>query len=470
MKRYFKELDERAGVKPDKNPENPPKDELKPDVNKPDSDKPGVKNKPTAAYIKEKVDRAVEYKKKGDTAALKRIQDEAKNLGYEEELNAALKEVGEKSDDKIKKPDKKYIDGKIAKALQDADGISEGKPGAGADLKKIQADAKAKGYESELDAALKARHDKKLKEKEQVLKDKDKFLKDKSGAGRLKYSQTTLDQKDASAKFDAQLAEAQETLAQTKKEGGKNPALKQTIPKLSNAAKLQSDQKEIQESQDEYMNLQSKLKNASAEDQVKIKAAMKETHNEATEARRDKINIKNKIIQEQKTIWAEANAALNTIPKDSKKLLDINARKDLQGKKDAASAYATSLRAEINELRNADPNAKPPLPVALLNTGGYTGDFVGGKIGILHEKELVLNKQDTKNILDSVKISREMASSFATNAKQVFSSVSNQDSSANTTIINASFPNVSSSEEIRKAFANMSNNASQFAYKMRSAY
>ena len=29
------------------------------------------------------------------------------------------------------------------------------------------------------------------------------------------------------------------------------------------------------------------------------------------------------------------------------------------------------------------------------DTGGYTGNFDGGKIGILHEKELLLNATDT---------------------------------------------------------------------------
>jgi len=101
------------------------------------------------------------------------------------------------------------------------------------------------------------------------------------------------------------------------------------------------------------------------------------------------------------------------------------------------------------------------------DTGGYTGDFSGGKIAMLHEKELVLNKEDTKNILNSVKIIREVASSV--NPKEIFSSIPSSEVS-NSTIINASFPNVSSSEEIRKAFANMSNNASQFAYRMRPAY
>ena len=104
-----------------------------------------------------------------------------------------------------------------------------------------------------------------------------------------------------------------------------------------------------------------------------------------------------------------------------------------------------------------------------LDTGGYTGDFSGGALAVLHSKELVLNKQDTKNILDAVAINRKMASSFASNPSSAAQGIPKNETS-NNTIINASFPNVSSSEEIRKAFANMSNSASQFAYRMRPGY
>jgi hypothetical protein len=36
----------------------------------------------------------------------------------------------------------------------------------------------------------------------------------------------------------------------------------------------------------------------------------------------------------------------------------------------------------------------------------YTGEFDGGKLGILHEKELVLNADDTRNVLEAVHIMR----------------------------------------------------------------
>jgi hypothetical protein len=45
----------------------------------------------------------------------------------------------------------------------------------------------------------------------------------------------------------------------------------------------------------------------------------------------------------------------------------------------------------------------------LFDTGGYTGEWgKEGRLALLHEKELVLNKNDTSNILDAVKISRSV--------------------------------------------------------------
>jgi len=45
------------------------------------------------------------------------------------------------------------------------------------------------------------------------------------------------------------------------------------------------------------------------------------------------------------------------------------------------------------------------------DTGGYTGSWGSdGKLAMLHEKELVLNKEDTRNILSAVDIVRTLDS------------------------------------------------------------
>ena len=47
------------------------------------------------------------------------------------------------------------------------------------------------------------------------------------------------------------------------------------------------------------------------------------------------------------------------------------------------------------------------------DTGGYTGSWgTSGKLAILHEKELVLNKDDTKNMLEAIKQLREYYNAF----------------------------------------------------------
>ncbi|MCA1021655.1 phage tail tape measure protein [Halobacillus litoralis] len=61
--------------------------------------------------------------------------------------------------------------------------------------------------------------------------------------------------------------------------------------------------------------------------------------------------------------------------------------------KQASAAYRA-----LDDLRDAEK----------FDTGGYTGDFArnNGKLAILHEKELVLNQNDTKNFLEAIKLSK----------------------------------------------------------------
>jgi TP901 family phage tail tape measure protein len=116
------------------------------------------------------------------------------------------------------------------------------------------------------------------------------------------------------------------------------------------------------------------------------------------------------------------------------------------------------------------------------DTGGYTGAWNGneGKVGILHQKELVLNKEDTKNFLSAMNVVRSLDSVLDTiNASmmdrligllaQTTTSLSGISASQDLTIdqkvqIEASFPNVQNSGEIEEAFKNLVNYASQHAY------
>ena len=110
------------------------------------------------------------------------------------------------------------------------------------------------------------------------------------------------------------------------------------------------------------------------------------------------------------------------------------------------------------------------------DTGGYTGDWGSneGKLAMLHEKEIVLNKMDTENILNAVSIVRgldnmisKLGATFlagVTSAKiPNIISTENNNSTAQTVNITAKFPDVTSAAEIEKALKNLVNIASQRA-------
>lgn len=114
-------------------------------------------------------------------------------------------------------------------------------------------------------------------------------------------------------------------------------------------------------------------------------------------------------------------------------------------------------------------------------TGGYTGDWQGddGKIAVVHSKELILNSDDTENMLKAVSIVRDISSVlFGLNSfvdgQQLgvnpnFNTYpSSEGSSLNQNVhIEASFPNVQNSNEIEEAFNNLINTATQYAFNNR---
>lgn len=125
-------------------------------------------------------------------------------------------------------------------------------------------------------------------------------------------------------------------------------------------------------------------------------------------------------------------------------------------------------------------------------TGGYTGnwpmsqgdglDSDNGRLGILHQKELVLNASDTENILDAVKIVRSMPNIISSIQNAIsdvvgerLSNMTNEISQGkivsattggnkeenNVYNIVAEFPNANSAAEIEQALLNLKNIAAQ---------
>ena len=91
---------------------------------------------------------------------------------------------------------------------------------------------------------------------------------------------------------------------------------------------------------------------------------------------------------------------------------------------------------------------------------------------MLHQKELVLNAEDTENILEVVKIVRSMTDLVKLSALGSKLSSYNFQSSGGDTIeqrveITAEFPNANSADDIREALLSLSDSAMQYAYRER---
>ena len=108
------------------------------------------------------------------------------------------------------------------------------------------------------------------------------------------------------------------------------------------------------------------------------------------------------------------------------------------------------------------------------DTGGYTGEWGNsGKLAMLHEKELILNKQDTENFLNALNISRDLINSMiemnARASSMGFGNLAptsfqeNSQTLEQQVTITAEFPNATNHDEIEEAFNNLINTASQYA-------
>ena len=120
----------------------------------------------------------------------------------------------------------------------------------------------------------------------------------------------------------------------------------------------------------------------------------------------------------------------------------------------------------------------------MFDTGGYTGSFDGAKAALLHEKELVLNQQDTANILSAVSAVRTLEPTLLRVIEQMLdvsamNSLRSMGNSLSTVSsftaepgvleqmlnITAEFPNATDQNEIREAILGLANYATQFVNK-----
>ena len=168
---------------------------------------------------------------------------------------------------------------------------------------------------------------------------------------------------------------------------------------------------------------------------------------------------------------------------------------------DAKEALAKLL--EDNNPKDGYPDNLPPTAQLYKKqgdndnaffTGGYTGvqnnGDSNGRLAMLHQKEIVLNKDDTENLLESVSLIRDMTAINGSISDAIASAVVNtilslskgldnrfdpigmanpeySESGGNVFNITAEFPNANNADEIREAILSLPNYASQYSGKRR---
>ena len=115
----------------------------------------------------------------------------------------------------------------------------------------------------------------------------------------------------------------------------------------------------------------------------------------------------------------------------------------------------------------------PNTVLSVFDTGGYTGEWgKEGRLAMLHQKEIVLNEDDTKNLLKSVDLIRDMKDLFQTKISMgnfnynVLAGAGTADLQQQVHI-DASFPNVVDHNEIELALNNLVNSTTQFINRRR---
>lgn len=138
------------------------------------------------------------------------------------------------------------------------------------------------------------------------------------------------------------------------------------------------------------------------------------------------------------------------------------------------SAYSKFQQIPADKWADIREEAKNAGWVKHFDTGGYTGKWgTEGRLAFLHQKELVLNADDTSNFLKAVNIVREIAQTIDLRSGSMFRGVGpylppvvgseTQGVVDQQVSIQASFPNVVSHNEIEEAFNNLINTSVQYA-------
>lgn len=110
-----------------------------------------------------------------------------------------------------------------------------------------------------------------------------------------------------------------------------------------------------------------------------------------------------------------------------------------------------------------------------MDTGGYTGEWgPEGRLAVLHEKEIVLNANDTQNLLRTMEVMDQLIKNIELQALQaafnpltVPSVHASGDTLQQEVTIHAEFPNATNHSEIEQAFDTLINRAAQYTNRKR---
>lgn len=254
-----------------------------------------------------------------------------------------------------------------------------------------------------------------------------------------------IDKEDDEAKFQKSLKEKQESIQETKDQ----------INKLSlddsdeAKAKLNDLDKQLQEQE---QDLEEFLKD-------RENTKRKESLQDQLEKDEESINKKyDDLVNDDRAFKELENKLLDGKITDIAKQLNeftkfINSNMDSIGKS-ISNNLIDKLKEASNALNVVIAGNKTGKKVSSFDVGGYTGKWgSSGKLAMLHERELVLNKSDTSNVLKIVELTRNIFGDIPTKATlPSHSTAPNQTTSNQTININFNVDKMTGSKDDAEKF------------------
>ncbi|MFG6672573.1 transglycosylase SLT domain-containing protein, partial [Bacillus subtilis] len=220
-----------------------------------------------------------------------------------------------------------------------------------------------------------------------------------------------IDKEDEEAKYQKELKEKNQAIQETKDKINKL-SMDDSDEAKAQVKDLEKQLQEQQEALDEFIKDRSNTKRKEAlQDQLeKDQDAINDKYDNLTNDERAFKKIEDKLMNGKIT---DITKQLNEFSKF------INSNMESIGKS-ISNNLIDKLKEASNALSTVVKGNTTGKKVSSFDTGGYTGTGLGaGKLAFLHDKELILNKTDTENMLQAVKEVRKLSNSDLEAEKQV---------------------------------------------------